>query len=149
MIRQLYDNKIISSPSFGLYLSKISSQSRLIIGHIWDSRQFNHLIDKMQSCLVDIGSDIWQCSMQTVSINNKNLTINSNVIFDSGASFIVIPLNDFKVIKNETIGNNTCAINTINQLVCQCESSLMFSDIILNFKNNTITLNHDDLISYR
>jgi len=139
---------VISSPTFALYLSEGESDSRLILGDITESSQFEALRKKMGSCTVVAGAKNWECSLDKVSVNGRDISIGSKVIFDSGASFIVIPISDFKMIKNETIGNSTCAINAFNQLVCKCSSPTEFSDLGLIINGYNLTLSHDQLVSY-
>jgi hypothetical protein len=147
-IQQLHASKQISSPSFSLHLTGSPSQSTLLLGDLAESRELDALRNSMGSCTVPAGSDNWECNLETVNVNGKDISVSSKVIFDSGAAFIVVPINDFKLIRNETVSNSTCAINAINQLVCKCTSPSEFPDVVLKINGNNITLTHDQLISY-
>jgi len=148
-IQQLYNEKIISSPSFALHLSPNGNESTLLLGDISESRELDSLRSKMGSCSVPSSSKLWECSLDTVNVNGKNITVISKVVFDSGASFMIIPINDFKLIRNDTISNRTCAMNNLNQLVCKCESVSEFPGLKLLLGGSNMTLNPEQLVKYQ
>jgi hypothetical protein len=148
-IHQLYNEKIISSPSFALHLSSNGNESTLLLGDIYESRELDSLHSKMGSCSVPSSSNLWECTLDTVNVNGNNITVISKVVFDSGASFMIIPINDFKLIRNDTISNRKCAMNHLNQLVCKCESASEFPGFKLFLGGSNITLTAEQLVTYQ
>lgn len=149
-IMQLYNQGMISSPKFSFYLTEDTMESRLIIGDIADSSQLIDITEKMGFCHVLKNSLYWECSMKSVIINKKESFISSKVIFDTGTSFIIIPVSDFKLIKEDLLdsANSTCALTTMNQLVCQCSSPKIFPNINLVINGFKLNLDNSQLISY-
>jgi hypothetical protein len=149
-ILQLYNQGLISAPKFSFYLTEDNSDSRLIIGDIAESKQLEEISKNMGFCNVRQNSLYWECSMKTININNKQHLLNTKVIFDTGTSFTIIPVNDFKVIKEEFLdkANATCALTFMNQLVCQCQNPKIFPDINLMINGYSLNIDNSQLISY-
>jgi len=149
-ILQLYNQGLISAPKFSFYLTEDNSGSRLIIGDIAESKQLEEISKNMGFCNVRQNSLYWECSMKTININNKQHLLNTKVIFDTGTSFTIIPVNDFKVIKEEFLdkANATCALTFMNQLVCQCQNPKIFPDINLMINGYSLNIDNSQLISY-
>ena len=148
-IQQLYAEKTISSPSFALHISENGNKSTLLIGNIADSNELDSLRNKMGKCSVPSNSKMWECPLDVVNVNGKNITVISKVVFDSGVSYMIIPINDFKLIRNDTISNKTCAMNRQNQLLCKCVSPSEFPGMNLLVNGYNISLTPDQLVSYQ
>ena len=115
LIKTLYNQYKITSPSFSFYLISINHQnstneiSRLYIGDILENDYINKLFkNKTKYCYLPVShNDYWLCESQKIkfelkqeiiipNITNKTLIKNTNskVIFDTGTSYTIIPKND-------------------------------------------------------
>ena len=172
LIKTLYNQNKITSPSFSFYLISISHQnstndiSRLYIGDILENDYINKLFqNKIKYCyLPSSNNDYWSCESQKIKfelkeeINNSNYinktlirNTNSKVIFDTGTSYTIIPKNDSKYIMeyfNKTLGK-ICFVTKLQQIICQCNSPKDFGNINIYFdEENYYDINLEKLIEY-
>jgi hypothetical protein len=84
--------------------------------------------------------------------NTYNFQSTSNVIFDSGTSYIIIPRTDFLHIithLNANSKSDNCKINQNYQLICNCQNKNNFGEISLNLGNNNyFNIKFENIIDY-
>ena len=170
LIRLLYYQNKISSPSFSFYLlsNKENTQnniSRLYIGDILENEYINNLFkNNTKYCYLPKNSEYWQCEAQTIKFelkdynssnntNGKSKIINSKsgVIFDTGTSYTIIPKKDSAYIMEyfNTTLKKKCFITKFHQIICQCNSPKEFGSIKLHFdEENYYEIKFEDLINY-
>lgn len=167
LIKLLYNQKKISSPSFSFYLINSKHQnntndiSRLYVGDILENTYIYNLFkNKTKYCYLPSNSNYWLCESQRIKLeskdgNNTNKTLvknsKSEIIFDTGTSYTIIPKNDSKLIMeyfNKTIGKK-CYITKFHQIICECNSEKEFGSITIYFdEENYYLINFEDLIEY-
>jgi len=106
----------------------------------------------MKFCNIKEFSHYWQCTMTKMSFSNGVVSaVSSEIIFDSGTSYIIIPIKDFNLIKINVIDaiNADCRFTPSLQLVCKCSSPDIFQNIKLILDNNSeFEVNFEDIIDY-
>ena len=159
-IESLYNQNKIKSPSFSFYLTHSKDQSRIYIGDIIENNYIKNFFknQKFNKCDVPLKSNYWLCNIQNgINIYDPfgkieyNFISNSNLIFDTGTSYIIIPRNDFLNIIthfNRLIPDK-CKINQNYQLICKCNSQYEFGSfsIYLGF-GNYFNITFSDIIDY-
>ena len=159
-IETLYNQNKIKSPSFSFYLTHSKDQSRIYIGDILENNYMKNFFKnkKFNKCDVPLQSNYWLCNIQNgiqmydpLGKNDYNFISNSDLIFDTGTSYIIIPRNDFLHIIthfNRKIPDK-CKINQNYQLICKCNSEHEFGSfsIYLGFKNY-FNISFSDIIDY-
>ena len=159
-IETLYNQNKIKSPSFSFYLTHSKDQSRIYIGDILENNYMKNFFKnkKFNKCDVPLLSNYWLCNIQKgiqmydpLGKNDYNFISNSNLIFDTGTSYIIIPRNDFLHIIthfNRKIPDK-CKINQNYQLICKCNSEYEFGSfsIYLGF-GNFFNISFSDIIDY-
>lgn len=78
-------------------------------------------------------------------------TEDSQVIFDSGTSYIIVPLRDFNLLKINIIDKlkADCRFTTELQLICKCVSKEMFGSIKLILGDNSeFIIKFENIIDY-
>jgi hypothetical protein len=150
LIQSLYQQGQISHPYFSFYLTDSKRGSRLYIGDIRENTYLAPVFDKMNYCTVKGDSRYWECAVENLSFkpsssegNIGNIThvpsiSMSKVIFDTGTSFLIIPVTDFVFLLpqfTKKAKDNRCGVTPLMQLICMCDSPKDFDDI-------TLTLNH-------
>lgn len=149
-IRQLYINKVISSPRYSFFLSDSSRDSLIILDDLSEIEKYRPLYKSMSFCKVEQKSDYWQCGLDTVKIGSEVITINSKVLFDTGTSYLIIPGIYFNQLKPFLIDNNnsTCGLNEIGQLLCKCSSQNIFPDMELSLNGQRLKISFSKMIDY-
>jgi hypothetical protein len=150
-VRQLYSQNQISAAKFSIYLSPEARGSKLILGDPNDSPQLRQTVSNMGSCTVAAGAKHWECQMASIKFNNTDIRTNSRVIFDTGASYLIIPINDFKLIKSRLLdsqGNASCGLTPLNQLVCKCSSPSAFGDLNIVINGHNLNIPSSQLVSH-
>ena len=159
-IETLYNQNKIKSPSFSFYLTHSKDQSRIYIGDILENNYMKNFFKnkKFNKCDVPLLSNYWLCNIQKgiqmydpLGKNDYNFISNSDLIFDTGTSYIIIPRNDFLHIIthfNRKIPDK-CKINQNYQLICKCNSEYEFGSfsIYLGF-GNFFNISFSDIIDY-
>ena len=159
-IETLYNQNKIKSPSFSFYLTHSKDQSRIYIGDIVENNYMKNFFKnkKFNKCDVPLLSNYWLCNIQKgiqmydpLGKNDYNFISNSDLIFDTGTSYIIIPRNDFLHIIthfNRKIPDK-CKINQNYQLICKCNSEYEFGSfsIYLGF-GNFFNISFSDIIDY-
>lgn len=149
LIQSLYQQGQISHPFFSFYLTDSKRGSRLYLGDIRENFYLEQVFDKMNYCTVKGDSRYWECEIEKLSFkpsyteDQTNITdvpiiSMSKVIFDTGTSFLIIPVTDFIFLLpqfTKKAKDNRCGVTPLMQLICMCDSPKDFDDI-------TITLNH-------
>jgi len=150
LIQQLYSQNHISAAKFTIYLSTEANGSRLILGDPADSPQLRTSVASMGSCPVASGDNYWACSMNSVTISNKGINLNAKVAFDSGSSFLIIPIADFKLLKPHLLdaSKSTCGLTNLNQLVCKCTSPSVFPELNLVINGHSLNVPNSQMITY-
>ena len=160
-IQTLYKENKIKSPSFSFYLTNNKQKSRLYIGDILENDYIKQLFSytKFNKCSVPSSSNYWLCNIKngiemydSNYTNTYNFQSTSNVIFDSGTSYIIIPRTDFLHIithLNANSKSDNCKINQNYQLICKCNSPNEFGSFSIKFDNNNIfNISFYDVIDY-
>jgi len=179
-IHMLYLKGHITAPLFYFYLSESRTESRLYIGDISKENEYlDNKFKRMSYCSVSTLSRYWQCDLSSIDTihnghgrhtdnsneipadsprNNTSFSYSSSskVIFDTGTSFLIIPLNDFiylAPIFTKKALDNKCAISSSLQFMCKCNSPSDFDNIELNLKSsgsqiNKLTIVTENLIDY-
>ena len=159
-IETLFNQNKIKSPSFSFYLTHSKDQSRIYIGDILENNYMKNFFKnkKFNKCDVPLLSNYWLCNIQKgiqmydpLGKNDYNFISNSDLIFDTGTSYIIIPRNDFLHIIthfNRKIPDK-CKINQNYQLICKCNSEYEFGSfsIYLGF-GNFFNISFSDIIDY-
>jgi hypothetical protein len=84
--------------------------------------------------------------------NNTTITYfsSSKVIFDTGTSFLVIPINDFlnvaQVLSKNAL-DHKCGVTLSLQYICKCRSPQDFDNIYLNLKSSGVSSNKLEIIT--
>lgn len=160
LVYSLFQNSLISSPSFSFYLTDSKKESRLFIGDI----SYNSYIQKLfrettlHMCVVPQDTQYWACDLLTVTLsinstNNISFTSQSKVLFDSGTSYIIMPTQEYNSIMGFLVtrnnSSNICGLTPENQIACQCNSTHHFGSITLDFGNKSyFNINLEDIIDY-
>lgn len=173
-IYTLYEQGQIKKPQFSFYLTDSKIDSRLYIGDISENTALESIFSQMSSCDVKEKSHYWQCGIQSISISNdakkptpesenqdyhnstyslpSNFQSSSQVIFDTGTSYVIIPAFDFINILPHFIDRaleNICGVTPYFQFICKCKSPQDFDNIILNFSdNNKFVIFTENLVEY-
>ena len=147
-IQTLYKENKIKSPSFSFYLTHNKQKSRLYIGDILENDYIKELFSytKFNKCSVPSSSNYWLCNINngiemydSNNTNTYNFQSTSNVIFDSGTSYIIIPRTDFlQIITHLNSKSDNCKINQNYQLICKCNSPNEFGSFSIKFDNDNI-----------
>ena len=147
-IQTLYKENKIKSPSFSFYLTNNKQKSRLYIGDILENDYIKDLFNytKFNHCSVPLTSNYWLCNINNgIEMYDSNYTniynfqSTSNVIFDSGTSYIIIPRTDFlQIITHLNSKSDNCKINQNYQLICKCDSPNEFGSFSIKFDNDNI-----------
>ena len=147
-IQTLYKENKIKSPSFSFYLTHNKQKSRLYIGDILENDYIRELFSytKFNKCSVPSSSNYWLCNINngiemydSNNTNTYNFQSTSNVIFDSGTSYIIIPRTDFlQIITHLNSKSDNCKINQNYQLICKCNSPNEFGSFSIKFDNDNI-----------
>jgi hypothetical protein len=132
IIYNLYEQGQISSPRYSLYLSS-GSESRLYIGDYSQNTVISSLYRQMNYCSVGKKEYNWSCNISGIEVNKKSYFVESKFTLDSGISYLIIPISDFKIIKKQIIEetNSDCIFNENHQLLCRCSSPDIFPDLRL------------------
>ena len=169
-IYMLYLSGQITSPVFYFYLSDSRLNSRLYIGDIKKENPYlENKFKRMSYCDVSSTARYWQCDLINIelkenipdpdnqnyesSLNNKtsiNFSSSSKVIFDTGTSFLVIPINDFLNVAQVLSKNaleNKCGVTLSLQYICKCRSPQDFDNIYLNLKSSGISSNKLEIMT--
>ncbi len=86
--------------------------------------------------------------------NGESVKVNSQLIFDTGTSYVIVPLNDFNIIKKNVIDpiSADCRFTPNLQLICKCESSSVFPHVKLVIDSasgiSEFIINFEDIIDY-
>jgi hypothetical protein len=168
-IYTLYNQNKINRPQFSFYLTDSKKDSRIYIGDITENFYLKPEFDKMSYCNVNNRSHYWQCDLENIrikskSIQNENLnhTFNntlinntletsSKVIFDTGTSYLIIPVYDFVGILPHFLNNaldNKCGITPYFQFICKCNSPEEFDDIVLHIGSNSFIIPTENIIEF-
>lgn len=149
IIYRLYEQGQISSPRFSLYLSSIS-ESRLFIGDYSSNTAISGIYRQMHFCNVDSKSSNWSCAVSAIEINKKNYVIESKFTLDSGISYLIVPISDFKIIKKQIIEEtkSDCIFNENHQLLCRCGSPNIFPDLKLKIEGGSFEIKLNNLIDF-
>ena len=165
LIKTLYNQNKINIPSFSFYLISYKANpninnkneiSSLYIGDILENNYINQLFkNKTKYCYLPEKNDYWLCQSSSIKLEyyNKTKIINtkSEVIFDTGTSYTIIPKNDSQNVMdyfNNTLNKN-CIVTKYHQILCQCNSTKEFGDIKIFFdENNFYRINFEDIIEY-
>jgi len=147
--QQLFSQNQISAAKFTLYLSPEAKGSRVILGDPNDSPQLRPSVASMGSCPVTSNAKNWECSMTSVTISNKVINLNAKVLFDTGSSFLIIPIADFKLLKPLLLDASkaTCGLTNLNQLVCKCTSPSIFPELNLVINGHSLNIPNSQLIT--
>ena len=171
LIKLLYNQNKISVPSFTFYLfsnkheNSTNENSRLYVGDILENDYINNLFkNKIKYCYLPENNVYWLCKSQSIkfelnSENNstninktKTISTQSGIIFDTGTSYTLLPMNDSKYIMdyfNDTL-KKKCYITKFHQIICQCNSEKDFGNIKIYFdEENYYQINFEDLIDYK
>lgn len=148
LINTLKKQNIIKTREFSLYLTSSPVDSRILFGDIFEDSSFQRIKDKMSSCQVTKGGFYWACSLRTVAINGINVKLNSEVVFDSGTSYIILPYTDFKLIKQAFLKNFQCGISNFNRIMCKCSSPNDFPVLELAIGNGVFKLFPADYVEF-
>jgi hypothetical protein len=126
IISQLYEERKITKRVFSFQLMESKLGSFLYIGDLNENKEMSEYRNYLRSCNLTPNSTYWECGLSQMSINLNDGQINtydiphrSPVIFDTGSSYLIIPLNDFTNILQflNTEGPDDCAVTSIYQLV--------------------------------
>ena len=160
-IQTLYKQNKIKSPSFSFFLTHNKQKSRLYIGDILENDYIKDLFSytKFNKCSVPSSSNYWLCNIKggiemydSNYTNIYNFQSSSNVIFDSGTSYIIIPRTDFLHMithLNANSKSDNCKINQNYQLICKCDSPNEFGSFSIKFdENNIFNISFYDVIDY-
>jgi len=149
IIYRLYEQGQISSPRFSLFLSS-GSDSRLYIGDYSQNTAISGLYRQMRFCGVERKSSNWSCAVSALEINKKLFPIESKFTLDSGISYLIIPISDFKIIKRQIIEetNSDCIFNENHQLLCRCSSPDIFPDLKLKTEGGSFEIKLNKLIDF-
>lgn len=150
IIYQLYEQKQISSPRFSLFLSSNNAESRLYIGDYSQNTAISSFYRQMNYCQVGKKESNWSCQMNEIEIDKKKFNIDSKVTFDSGISYLIIPISDFKIIKKQIIEetNSDCIFNENHQILCRCSSPDVFPNLKLKIEGGFYQIKLNKLIDY-
>lgn len=149
LIYRLYEQGQISSPRFSLFLSS-GSESRLYIGDYSQNTAISGLYRQMRFCAVERKSANWSCAVSAVEVNKKSFAIESKFTLDSGISYLIIPISDFKIIKKQIIEetNSDCIFNENHQLLCRCATPDIFPDLRLKTEGGSFEIKLNKLIDF-
>jgi len=149
IIYRLYEQNQISSPRFSLFLSSVSD-SRLYIGDYSQNTAISGFYRQMHFCAVDRKSTNWSCNINAVEVNKKSFSIESKFTLDSGISYLIIPISDFKIIKKQIIEetNSDCIFNENHQLLCRCASPDIFPNLHLKTEGGSFEIKLNKLIDF-
>ena len=150
LIFQLYEQGHIALPRYSLYLSSTSGDSRLYIGDYSQNTAISNLYRQMNYCQVGKGENSWSCNINEIEINKKKIPVESKITIDSGISYLIIPISDFKIIKKQIIDEtkSDCIFNENHQLLCRCENPEIFPNIKLKIEGNYFNINLSKLIDF-
>ena len=159
-IESLYYQNKIKTPSFTFYLTNNKEQSRLYFGNILENKYISNFFNnkKINKCYVPSNANYWLCDIENeikiYDSNNKesfNFISTSNLIFDTGTSYIIIPRTDFLQIITYLNKNSfdKCRINQNYQLICKCNSQYEFGSLSINLGNgNYFNITFSDVVDF-
>lgn len=159
LIYSLYEDNLISSPSFSFYLTESKKESRLYIGDITENQYLRNTFDNIKYVNINNGSRYWESSLESITTFNRNNKTSANytfqtsskVIFDTGTSYLIIPAFDIidliPAITSKAV-DNKCALTPYMQIVCKCISPQNFDDIELTINGQTFIIRTDDIIEF-
>ena len=159
-IESLYYQNKIKTSSFTFYLTNNKEQSRLYFGNILENKYISNFFNnkKINKCYVPSNANYWLCDIENeikiYDSNNKesfNFISTSNLIFDTGTSYIIIPRTDFLQIITYLNKNSLdkCRINQNYQLICKCKSQYEFGSLSINLGNgNFFNITFSDVIDF-
>jgi len=148
-ILSLYKQGVISTPVFSFYLTDSVDTSRLFIGDVPNIPKINNSI---KFCNVKKNSHYWQCTMNQMSFSTgEKVNLTSQLVFDTGTSYIIVPLNDFNIIKKHVIDatKSDCRFTPNLQLICKCYSPSMYPKLNLVLDGQSeFEINFENIIDY-
>lgn len=160
LVKLLYEQKKITSPSFSFYLLDQKNKgtiSRLYIGDILNNKYiFNLFKNNISQCYVPYDFMYWECQVTTgilffdsINKTSSKFESKSTVIFDTGSSYTLLPKNDFEIIFSYFQANHNCLVDQESQLLCQCNNIYEFGYIELYFdSDNKFKIDLAKLIDY-
>lgn len=157
LIYTLWEEKVINRPVFSFHLTETRHGSKLYFGDITENEDLKYIEREMTHCYISDTALYWECKLHTLEIKSNTVkeshaNVGSPVIFDTGTSYLIIPINDFiMLLDNFNIDNeNDCAVTPYFQLICKCNSVRKYNDmlIVLDFNGAKIEIKIDDLLEF-
>lgn len=147
-VSQLHKQGQIKFPRFSIFLSKTGIGSRLLIGDFSQGTQLSSTYNLMSYCTSKTNE--WGCDLDSISIEKETLPLSSTINFDSGSSYLYIPISDYKFIKKYLIdqSNSECILSENKQIHCKCESPQRFNDITLTINKKNFIIKTTNLIDF-